>query len=83
MGERGPELELTGPSRIFNANQTRDILSGSRGGDNITVQLYVQTGVQQTVRAEFMSLLPVIRKEAVVAVARAKQRGELGGALSS
>ena len=29
VGERGPELEVTGPSRIFNANQTKDILSGS------------------------------------------------------
>lgn len=77
VGERGPELELTGPSRIFNAQQTRDILSGSnsRGGDNITVQVHVHTGVQQTVRAEFLSLIPVIRKEAVAAVAQAKQRG--------
>jgi hypothetical protein len=31
VGERGPELEATGPSRIFNAQQTRQILSG--GGD--------------------------------------------------
>ena len=31
VGERGPELEVTGPSRIFSANQTRDILGG--GGD--------------------------------------------------
>jgi hypothetical protein len=28
VGEHGPELEVTGPSRIFNANQTRDMLSG-------------------------------------------------------
>ncbi len=28
VGERGPELEVTGPSRIFNADQTRRILSG-------------------------------------------------------
>lgn|GEM_PF-2580087 len=26
VGENGPELELTGPSRIFNANQTKNIL---------------------------------------------------------
>lgn len=31
VGERGPELELTGPSRIFNAQQTRSIFSGSDG----------------------------------------------------
>src|SRR5690606_8676543 len=28
VGERGPELELTGPSRIFSAAQTRQLLSG-------------------------------------------------------
>jgi phage-related minor tail protein len=28
VGEKGPELEVTGPSRIFSAAQTRDILSG-------------------------------------------------------
>ncbi len=32
VGERGPELEATGPSRIFNADQTRAIFSG--GGVN-------------------------------------------------
>lgn len=80
VGERGPELEMTGPSRIFNANQTRDILSGSgnHGGYNIVVQVHVHTGVQQTVRAEFMSLIPTIRKEAVAAVAQARQRGKYG-----
>jgi hypothetical protein len=29
VGENGPELEVTGPSRIFNARQTADLLSGS------------------------------------------------------
>lgn len=28
VGEHGPELEVTGPSRIFNARQTADLLSG-------------------------------------------------------
>jgi hypothetical protein len=28
VGENGPELEATGPSRIFNAGQTRSMLSG-------------------------------------------------------
>jgi hypothetical protein len=27
VGEAGPELEVTGPSRIFNASQTADILA--------------------------------------------------------
>lgn len=29
VGERGPELEVTGPSRIFNAGQTASMLGGS------------------------------------------------------
>ena len=28
VGERGPELEVTGPSRIFNASQTAAMLNG-------------------------------------------------------
>lgn len=32
VGERGPELELTGRSRIFNAQKTADMLMGSGGG---------------------------------------------------
>ncbi|MBP5971146.1 DUF4214 domain-containing protein, partial [Pseudomonas iridis] len=32
VGENGPELEVTGPSRIFTANQTASMLRG--GGDN-------------------------------------------------
>lgn len=35
VGENGPELELTGPSRIFSASQTADILRG--GSDNAEV----------------------------------------------
>jgi hypothetical protein len=74
VGERGPELEVTGPSRIFNANQTKQILSGGGSGDTINVNLHIHTGVQQTVRAEFISLIPEIRRQAIVAVADAKRR---------
>jgi hypothetical protein len=37
VGETGPELEWTGPSRIFNANQTRSILSGGNNNNNDAV----------------------------------------------
>lgn len=40
VGERGPELEYTGPSRIFNATQTKNMLAGS-GGDNIVINISV------------------------------------------
>jgi hypothetical protein len=38
VGEDGPELEATGPARIFSSSQTRDILSGGAGG-GLTVNL--------------------------------------------
>lgn len=33
VGERGPELEVTGPARYWSADQTRSILGGSGGGN--------------------------------------------------
>lgn len=33
VGERGPELEATGPSRIYNAQQTRSLLSSGGNGE--------------------------------------------------
>lgn len=32
VGERGPELEVTGPSRIYTASQTAAMLGGDKGG---------------------------------------------------
>ena len=39
VGENGPELEVTGPSRIFNADQTRSMLSSNRGNSMDTSRL--------------------------------------------
>ena len=36
VGELGPELEVTGPSRIFNANKTQDILRNMSAGPDIS-----------------------------------------------
>ncbi len=36
VGERGPELEVTGPSRIYNADQTAAMLAGGQGGVTAT-----------------------------------------------
>lgn len=47
VGERGYELEATGPSRIFNADQTRNILSGGGGGE-LRVEL-INSGTPQKV----------------------------------
>jgi TP901 family phage tail tape measure protein len=41
VGENGPEIEATGPSRIWNASQTRQFLSNSEdnGGDEALAEL--------------------------------------------
>ncbi len=46
VGEQGPELEATGPSRIFNAQQTKDMLSkGSNTTvNNVTIQVQAAKG---------------------------------------
>jgi hypothetical protein len=50
VGEQGPELEYTGPSRIFNADQTRDILnSGNSESSAVSsivnqVTIHVESG---------------------------------------
>lgn len=49
VGENGPELEATGPSRIFNAGQTAAILSGNSGNETL---LNTLIGEVQLLRAE-------------------------------
>jgi tape measure domain-containing protein len=83
VGERGPEIEATGPSRIWSADQTRDFLSGGGGsGPTVVVNqtLNVSTGVQQTVRAEIMGMMPQIAAQSKAAVAEAVVRGGRYGA---
>ena len=39
IGETGPQLEVTGPSRIFNANQTASMLSGGGGNGELIAEV--------------------------------------------
>ncbi|HFL2185790.1 TPA: hypothetical protein ACG3DQ_000769 [Pseudomonas putida] len=54
VGERGPELEVTGPSRIYNANQTAAMLNGGQGD--------VTAAEVRELRAELKSALFAIAK---------------------
>lgn len=69
VGERGPELMIpTGSGRVIPNNKLG-------GGDNVTVNLNISTGVSQTVRAELTSMIPQIQEMTKAAVVQAKMRG--------
>jgi phage-related minor tail protein len=60
VGEEGPELEATGPSRIFNADQTRRMLSGGGSGPvSIGITINAQTG-QSTANGDTGSQLKLL-----------------------
>lgn len=74
VGERGPELFVpSGAGKIMNNMNTQNALGG--GGVTVNQTINVETGVSQTVRAEMLSLLPVIKQDTINAVADSKRRG--------
>lgn len=70
VGENGPEIFTPSGSGAITANN--QIASG---GVTVNQVINVSTGVQQTVRAEIMTLMPQIAGAAKAAVADAKMRG--------
>jgi hypothetical protein len=70
VGENGPEIFTPSGSGAITANN--QIASG---GVTVNQVINVATGVQQTVRAEIMTLMPQIAGAAKAAVADAKMRG--------
>jgi len=75
VGEHGRELFVPQTAgRILSVPQTKAAMSG--GGEVTVVQnINVSTGVQQTVRAEVMGMLPQIAEASKAAVLDAKRRG--------
>ena len=69
VGERGPELMIPNSSGTVIPNHKLS------GGDNVTVNLNISTGVPETVKTELMSMLPQIQEVAKTAVMNAKARG--------
>lgn len=43
VGEQGPELEMTGPSRIFSASMTREMLNGGGTNEALLTEARAQT----------------------------------------
>lgn len=52
VGERGPELEVTGPARIFNAAQTRQLLAGRDTDQALVAELAAVRAEIAALRAE-------------------------------
>jgi len=67
VGERGPEL--------FTPSSSGYITPNNQLGGGTSVTLNISTGVQATVRAEVMGMMPIITQTVKSAVAEARQRG--------
>jgi hypothetical protein len=72
VGERGPELFVPNTSGMIVPHEA---LQGGGGGVTVQQTINVTTGVQQTVRAEILTLMPQIANAAKAAVSDAKLRG--------
>lgn len=76
VGERGPEMvNLPSGSRVFDAQKTERMMGN--GSEEVTINqtINLSTGVQQTVRAEVLSLMPQIAEVTKQSVADARRRG--------
>jgi hypothetical protein len=56
VGERGPELEATGPSRIWSASQTRAMLQPANGNSDLLAEVKGLRQDNAEMRAELRSL---------------------------
>ncbi len=63
VGESGPELEATGPARIFNAQQTRQIL-GAGSGPAAAGPTYVFNIASGVTRGEVAAMVPQLIEQA-------------------
>ena len=66
VGENGPELEATGPSRIFNAAQTRSMLNG--GGNTERLEALVENLTQEVQGLRFEARSTAIHTSATTAI---------------
>jgi hypothetical protein len=74
VGERGPELFVPhSAGNVMNNASSKGALGGGSTVVNQTIN--IETGVSQTVRAEMLSLLPVIKADTMNAVADQNRRG--------
>lgn len=76
VGERGPELFVPNSAgSIKNKQDTRNLMANAGNTVVVNQSLNFSTGIQNTVRAEVMNMLPTIQNVTVEAVREAKQKG--------
>ncbi len=74
VGENGREVFVPSSSgRVLSVSQSKDALNGG-AGVTVIQNINVSTGVQQTVRSEIKSLMPMIAESAKAAVFDAQRR---------
>ena len=75
VGERGAELIVPkSASTVLNHHNTKNAMSGSNG-TVVNQTINVDSGVSQTVRAEMLNLLPIIKQDTLNAVIDGQNRG--------
>ncbi|MDR2451001.1 MAG: tape measure protein [Candidatus Accumulibacter sp.] len=72
VGERGPELEVTGPARYYDTESTLRLLAGNGGGDPQT---------RQILREVLMRLDALVRQGGEVGMTLSRQLAALGAQL--
>ena len=75
VGERGAELIVPkSASTVLNHHNTKNAMSGGNG-TVVNQTINVDSGVSQTVRAEMLNLLPIIKQDTLNAVIDGQNRG--------
>jgi hypothetical protein len=82
VGENGPELEATGPSRIYNASQTRDMLGGGSSlVTNITINVQGGGGNDGAMAENIARQVAIAQEQSMAKFTRQQQK--IGGMFNS
>ena len=75
VGERGPELFIPNTGGVVKNNMDTKGMMGGSQVNNVYQNFNVSAGVAQTVRAEVLGMMPLIKEQTLNAVVDQKQRG--------
>ena len=64
VGENGPEMEATGPSRIYNASQTRGMFAGGSDNTEVVAELRALRQDNASMRSELQAIASFTNKSA-------------------